>query len=132
AARRFLVLPFPDCDGCDHGTFSRLAYFFLAPSPASANLALDSRRPPALRIRVLGNHHLRWRKVCEIFESIRPWLPNAGCVGSWHLALWCDRQRTRAWPAPETTPPLFPGGGLISYSSAFTTRGPVPALSGNI
>jgi hypothetical protein len=26
-------------------------------------------------------------------------------------------------PAPETAPPLFPGGGLISYNSAFTTRG---------
>jgi hypothetical protein len=26
-------------------------------------------------------------------------------------------------PAPETAPPLFPGGGLISYSSVFTTRG---------
>lgn len=26
-------------------------------------------------------------------------------------------------PAPETAPPLFPGGGLISYSSAFATRG---------
>ena len=26
-------------------------------------------------------------------------------------------------PAPETAPPLFPGGGLISYNSVFTTRG---------
>jgi hypothetical protein len=26
-------------------------------------------------------------------------------------------------PAPETAPPLFPGGGLISYNSIFTTRG---------
>jgi hypothetical protein len=25
-------------------------------------------------------------------------------------------------PAPETAPPLFPGGGLISYNSIFTTR----------
>jgi len=25
--------------------------------------------------------------------------------------------------APETAPPLFPGGGLISYNSIFTTRG---------
>src|SRR6516225_2633556 len=26
-------------------------------------------------------------------------------------------------PAPETAPPLFPGGGLVSYNSIFTTRG---------
>lgn len=26
-------------------------------------------------------------------------------------------------PAPETAPPLFPGGGLISYNSIFETRG---------
>jgi hypothetical protein len=35
-------------------------------------------------------------------------------------------------PAPETAPPLFPGGGLISYNSVFTTRGPVSSPSGNI
>ena len=35
-------------------------------------------------------------------------------------------------PAPETAPPLFPGGGLISYNSIFTTRGRMPAISGNI
>jgi hypothetical protein len=29
-------------------------------------------------------------------------------------------------PAPETAPPLFPGGGLVSYSSNFTTRGLMP------
>jgi len=35
----------------------------------------------------------------------------------------------KAWgqgPAPETAPPLFPGGGLISYNSVFTTRGLMP------
>lgn len=35
-------------------------------------------------------------------------------------------------PAPETAPPLFPGGGLISYNSIFTTRGMMPESSGNI
>jgi hypothetical protein len=30
-------------------------------------------------------------------------------------------------PAPETAPPLFPGGGLVSYSSNFTTRALMPA-----
>jgi hypothetical protein len=34
-------------------------------------------------------------------------------------------------PAPETAPPLFPGGGLISYNSIFTTRGPIAIASGN-
>ena len=29
---------------------------------------------------------------------------------------------TAQGPAPETAPPLFPGGGLISYGSVFTTR----------
>lgn len=31
--------------------------------------------------------------------------------------------------APETAPPLFPGGGLVSYNSVFTTRGPMPGAS---
>ncbi len=35
-------------------------------------------------------------------------------------------------PAPETAPPLFPGGGLISYNSIFTSRGPSSNSSGNI
>jgi hypothetical protein len=32
-------------------------------------------------------------------------------------------------PAPETAPPLFPGGGLVSYNSIFTTRGLMPSVS---
>jgi hypothetical protein len=35
-------------------------------------------------------------------------------------------------PAPETAPPLFPGGGLISYNSIFTTRGLTSSPPGNI
>ncbi len=35
-------------------------------------------------------------------------------------------------PAPETAPPLFPGGGLVSYNSIFTTRALTQGLSGNI
>jgi hypothetical protein len=35
-------------------------------------------------------------------------------------------------PAPETASPLFPGGGLLSYNSIFTTRGPMQGLSANI
>ncbi|MGH9636758.1 MAG: hypothetical protein ACRD72_18145 [Candidatus Angelobacter sp.] len=32
-------------------------------------------------------------------------------------------------PAPETAPTLFPGGGLVSYNSNFTTRGLIPGLN---
>src|SRR5260370_26792367 len=35
-------------------------------------------------------------------------------------------------PAPETAPPLFPGGDLISYNSVFTTPGPISSLSAYI
>ena len=35
-------------------------------------------------------------------------------------------------PAPETAPPLFPGGGLVSYNSSFTTRGPLPGTQSAI
>lgn len=35
-------------------------------------------------------------------------------------------------PAPETAPPLFSGGGLVSYNSVFTTRGLTQDSSGNI
>lgn len=35
-------------------------------------------------------------------------------------------------PAPETAPPLFPGGGLISYNSIFTTRNLAPGVSSGI
>ncbi len=32
-------------------------------------------------------------------------------------------------PAPETAPPLFPGGGLISYNSVFLTRAGMNSIS---
>src|SRR5437763_16923029 len=35
-------------------------------------------------------------------------------------------------PAPETAPPVFPGGGLVSYNSIFTTRGLMAESSSNI
>ena len=34
--------------------------------------------------------------------------------------------------APETAPPLFPGGGLLSYNSVFTTRGLMPGAPSGI
>jgi hypothetical protein len=35
-------------------------------------------------------------------------------------------------PAPETAPPLFPGGGLLSYNSIFTTRASMTGAPGSI
>src|SRR5690242_12211673 len=54
-----------------------------------------------------------------------------------HRPLWPLLGFTLLWafaahgqgPAPETAPPLFPGGGLVSYSSNFTTRGFMPGLN---
>jgi len=34
--------------------------------------------------------------------------------------------------SPETAPPLFPGGGLFSYNSVFTTRGLMPGTPSGI
>ena len=38
----------------------------------------------------------------------------------------CVQSAVGQGAAPETAPPLFPGGGLISYSSTLTTRGLMP------
>ena len=46
--------------------------------------------------------------------------------------LFCVAAARGQGPAPETAPPLFPGGGLISYNSIFTTRSPMPGMSGVI
>ena len=58
-----------------------------------------------------------------------------GC-GKWvslPLIVLCCVSTTRGQgPAPETAPPLFPGGGLVSYNSIFTTRGVMPESLGNI
>ena len=42
------------------------------------------------------------------------------------VILLCTSTARAQGPAPETAPPLFPGGGLISYNSIFTTRGFMP------
>jgi hypothetical protein len=44
--------------------------------------------------------------------------------------LFCATRVRAQGPAPETAPPLFPGGGLISYNSIFTTRGLTQGMSG--
>ena len=62
--------------------------------------------------------------------------PNSAyrAIGAWLLLVfWCGVSAARAQgPAPETAPPLFPGGGLISYNSIFTTRGATPLAAGRI
>jgi Putative MetA-pathway of phenol degradation len=56
----------------------------------------------------------------------------------WGMCVWltvtllCASPADAQGPAPETAPPLFPGGALISYNSIFTTRGLVPGISSGI
>jgi len=47
----------------------------------------------------------------------------------WALALLLAPMAHGQGAAPETAPPLFPGGGLLSYNSVFTTRGLLPPSS---
>ena len=48
------------------------------------------------------------------------------------IAVFSVPTATGQCPAPETAPTLFPGGGLISYNSIFTTRGLMVESSGII
>jgi hypothetical protein len=54
------------------------------------------------------------------------------CIALSFLSLLCASEVKAQGPAPETAPPLFPGGGLVSYNSIFTTRSLMPASSGGI
>lgn len=47
------------------------------------------------------------------------------------LAITAQRAGAQG-PAPETAPPLFPGGALVSYGSVFSTRGMSAATAGNV
>src|SRR5207253_3241433 len=46
------------------------------------------------------------------------------------VVLICASTASGQGPAPETAPPLFPGGGLISYNSIVTTR--APGIAGGV
>jgi len=48
------------------------------------------------------------------------------------VVLACAATANAQGPAPETAPPLFPGGGLLSYNSVFTDRSLMPSASGSI
>ena len=56
--------------------------------------------------------------------------------GTWvwltFVGLYCGPTARGQGPAPETAPPLFPGGALISYNSIFTTRGLMPGTLGSV
>jgi hypothetical protein len=61
-------------------------------------------------------------------------LPKATCSCHWLALLmlfWVSSVSAQG-PAPETAPPLFPGGGLISYNSIFVTREPMSESSSGI
>jgi hypothetical protein len=69
----------------------------------------------------------------NIVRSRNPWsVLRLVCVSLSLLSLLCASQVKAQGPAPETAPPLFPGGGFISYNSIFTTRGPLSASSAGI
>jgi hypothetical protein len=48
------------------------------------------------------------------------------------FSLGCVSLASGQGSAPETAPPLFPGGALVSYNSVITTRGLMPAMSDGI
>lgn len=48
------------------------------------------------------------------------------------VSLLCARSTTGQGAAPETAPPLFPGGELVSFTSNFTTRRLTSGSSGSI
>lgn len=57
------------------------------------------------------------RFICQ--RKMLAWLVAA-------IFLIADRAAAQG-PAPETAPPLFPGGGLVSYNSVISTRAAAPA-----
>ena len=59
-------------------------------------------------------------------------LERAMCVALLLFGLSGARTAEAQGPAPETAPPLFPGGALISYNSIITTRGQAPVSAGGI
>ena len=64
------------------------------------------------------------QKLITPFRAIRAW--------TLLVFLWSVFPAKAQGPAPETAPPLFPGGGLVSYNSVLTTRGNMPQAGGNI
>ena len=65
-------------------------------------------------------------RLTEVFrERCRQW-------ASLSLVVACVSAAAGQGAAPETAPPLFPGGGLVSYNSIFNTRAVMPQSAANI
>lgn len=64
-------------------------------------------------------------KFRKLFRDLR-----GGCLSLSFISLLFVYNARGQGAAPETAPPLFPGGGLISYNSVFTTRGAMTESSG--
>lgn len=54
------------------------------------------------------------------------------CVSATSILLLCTSSAYGQGASPETAPPLFPGGGLISYNSVFATRSLMQEASAGI
>jgi hypothetical protein len=65
------------------------------------------------------------------FRSLRAHVAVVWAAVLFSFLLWA-LPATAQGPAPETAPTLFPGGGLVSYSSTLTTRGLGPASPGGV
>ena len=113
---------------------SRSANLLPASFATSSNLATSSRFP-ASRERVPGivvsilleEKFVRFRKIIGPGQSAA-WL---AFVLLFYFSTYCPTASAQG-PAPETAPPLFPGGAFISYNSIFTTRGLMPGISSGI
>lgn len=67
---------------------------------------------------------MKLRMARRFGRAMRTWLTLVG--------LLCATTAKGQGAAPETAPPLFPGGGLVSYNSVFTTRSLMPGIFGSI
>jgi hypothetical protein len=79
-------------------------------------------------MRVLEDWNFCWRNFVKNVFRLSRWVLVLLSLALLFLAAIARAQG----PAPETAPPLFPGGGLLSYNSIFTTRGSMQGPSGSI
>lgn len=79
---------------------------------------------------MFGNGHFPGGSIVR-FRKVKC-LASGSCVWFALLALPHAPAALAQGPAPETAPPLFPGGGFLSYNSIFTTRGLTPGASASI
>ena len=113
------------------GAFPRSAHRLLSGSPPSSHLVSP---PVGSRLKAFvcsGIGVLAGGRICEI-TTVNPSSSEECAWSCFSSRLLAHRLRERQGSAPETAPPLFPGGGLISYNSIFTTRGLMPESAGSI